>query len=219
MSNGISDVYTGASDFGKFTAGLGGAIGALIGLIIIGIGIYFMVEGSKRTNFVSGEIIESTCPFEPLIIEEDFILQGARNEPSLQGAQPSLQGAPTDPLTQAFTSTASSTSSTGSTGPFCDITVEWLGNPNQTCKDEFTVDTEKKFGLGNNVLIYFDPKDPCNTGSLDSQAESSRIGIILIVVGVIFVLLVWLSVYLVYHFKFLAAATGVGAVVDIAESV
>lgn len=195
MSDGISDIYTGASDFGKFTATLGGLFGTFIGLLIAGIGIYFIVEGSRRTDASRGVITDSSCA--PKFDLPVIVFPGLTENPS--------QTSPTSP--------------TGSTGAFCDITVTWSGgNKGETCTDQFTVENEKKFDIGNKVTIYFDPSDTCNTGSLDSQSQSKRIGIIVLVIGIIFLLLVWLSVYLVYRFKFLAAAGGVGSVINIAEA-
>jgi len=205
MSDGISQVYTGASDFGRFTASIGGIIGTLIGLIILGIGIYFVVEGSRRTQVETGVVIKSTCPFEPLIIE------GQVSPTSGLGAAP-------PPAVFVPFALTGATGTTGATGAFCEITLQWGGSKGQTCTDQFTVENEAKFGIGASVPIWFDPNDPCNTGSLESQAQLTRIGTILIVVGVVFVLIVWLFVYLVYRFKFLAAAEGVGSVIDIAES-
>ena len=61
MTDGVSAVYSGASDFGKFTATIGGIIGTLIGIIIIGIGIYLVIEGLKRTSQTKGDITKSKC--------------------------------------------------------------------------------------------------------------------------------------------------------------
>lgn len=204
MSNsGVSQIYTGASDFGKFTASIGGIIGTLIGIIIIGIGIYFIVESSRRTQVKTGEVVESTCAFEPLVIETQ-----TTSSPTTTGSL----GIDPPPLSPPFALTG--TSGDG----LCEITLRWDGNKGQKCKEQFTVENEAKFGIGANVPIWFDPKEPCNTASLESQSQLSRYGTIVIVIGVVILLIVWLSVYLVYRFKFLAAAEGVGTVIDIAES-
>jgi len=208
MSDGVSAIYSGASDFGKFTATIGGIIGTLIGIIIIGIGVYLLIEGSRRTSQTTGNITRSTCVFEPLVINTST--SNSASTPTRPTFLP-----PVVFLPPVFTG---STGSTGSTGAFCNITVDWqVGS--QSCTGSFAVENEPKFSLGNTVSIFYDPKDPCNSGSLVSQKESSKIGIILIVVGVVFVALVWLGVYLVYRFKFLAAAEGVGSVINIATSV
>lgn len=191
MSDGIEDIYTGASDFGKFTATLGGLFGTIIGLLIVGIGIYFIVEGSKRTKSIKGNITKSSC--NPKFDLPIIVFPGS-NEEELQ-----------------------SKNTNDGTGSFCDITVDWVGKNDQTCTSEFTVENTKEFDIGNQITVYFDPSDPCNTGSLDSQRDSKTIGLIMIVVGVIFLLLVWLSVYLVYRFKFLAASSGVGSAISIIE--
>lgn len=61
MSDGVSDIYSGASAFGKFSAIIGGVIGTLLGLIFIGMGSYIIYEASRRTTSVQGKITDSKC--------------------------------------------------------------------------------------------------------------------------------------------------------------
>jgi len=170
MSDGISDIYSGASDFGKFSAIIGGIIGTLIGLIFIGMGSYIIYEASRRTQSVQGKITDSKCE------------------------------------------------STTSQNRQCMITVSYTtSQPSQMCTGSFSVQDENRFDKGNTITIFYDPSDPCNTGSLESREQDTIIGIILIVIGLFLIFIVWLVVYLTYKYKFFAAAEGVGTAIRILE--
>lgn len=167
-SDGVGAVYTGAADFGKFSAILGGIFGTLIALFIGGIGIYFIIEANRRTKTASGTITESNCQ------------------------------------------TKTDESKT------CMITVAYTSNqPSKMCTQKFTVQDESQFTKGKKVKVFFDSKDPCGSGSLESQKNANIVGAALIVAAAIILLIVWLVVYLAFEYKFFAAAEGVGTVVDI----
>jgi hypothetical protein len=61
MSDTINTIYTGASDFGQWTALLSAFLATLIGLLAIGVGIYLLVEDSLRTQKVQGTVESVTC--------------------------------------------------------------------------------------------------------------------------------------------------------------
>lgn len=160
--------YSGAADFGKFSAIIGAIIGTLIALFIGGIGVYFIIEGHRRTKNTTGTITESDCQ------------------------------------------TKTDESKT------CKITVEYTsGQPSKMCTQKFTVQDESQFTKGKKVQVFFDPKEPCDSGSLETYEDSVFIGSILIVVAGILILINWVVVYLVFEYKFFAAAEGVGTAVRI----
>lgn len=159
--------YSGAADFGKFSAVVGAIFATLIALFIGGIGVYFIIEGLRRSKNTTGTIEESDCQ------------------------------------------TKTDESKT------CKITVDYTsGQPSKMCKQKFTVQDESKFTKGKKVQVFFDPKDPCDSGSLETYEDSVIIGSILIVVAGIILLISWVVVYLTFKYKFFAAAEGVGTVLD-----
>lgn len=100
----------------------------------------------------------------------------------------------------------------------CEITVAYPDNSsnsdsNAMCSKVFTVDNNSKYEEGKSVIVYYDPSDPCNTGSLDSQEQNAIVGGIMIFVALFIIIIVWLVVYLTYKYKFFAAAEGVGTVI------
>nr|QBK92162.1 MAG: protein of unknown function DUF3592 [Pithovirus LCPAC304] len=61
--DGVGDsLYSGASDFGKFSAIVSGVIGTLFALIFVGFGIYLIVEALRRTKTTQGKITLTKCP-------------------------------------------------------------------------------------------------------------------------------------------------------------
>lgn len=160
-------VYSGAADFGKFSAIISAIFATLIALFIGGIGVYFIVEGFRRSKNTTGTITDSDCKSK------------------------------TDE------------------NKTCKITVDYTsGQPSKMCKQKFTVQDESKFTKGKKVKVFFDPKDPCDSGSLETHKETLIIGAILIGVAGIILLISWVVVYLTFKFKFFAAAEGAGTALD-----
>lgn len=112
--------------------------------------------------------------------------------------------------------TKSECENTTSSNRMCKITIEYPSNqPSKMCSVSFSVEDEAKYKPGNTITVYYDPSDPCNTGSLDTRRESYIFGLILLIGGLVFILIIWLVVYLTFRYKFFAAAEGVGTAVKI----
>jgi hypothetical protein len=95
----------------------------------------------------------------------------------------------------------------------CNITVSYAGSTaSQRCMLETFVPNRSIYDKGEQVTVFYDPSDPCNSGSLDSKEDSSIIGISLIISAVVIIAIVWLVVWLTQKYKFFAAAEGVGTV-------
>ena len=171
MSDGVGTVYSGAAEFGRISAIISGVIGTLIALIIGGLGIYIIVEASRRTKSVTGTITESNC---------------------------------------------GNITPDKSEGTSCEITVEYTNKqPSNMCMKKFSVPDRGAFEKGKKVTIFYDPSDPCGSGSLETRTDDSILGIMLIVTAVVFIIIVWLVVWLTQRYKFFAAAEGVATVVTI----
>jgi hypothetical protein len=54
-------IYSGAAEFGMFWANVGAIIGTIIGVLLIGGGIYNWFKKDKYRNEVQGRITEATC--------------------------------------------------------------------------------------------------------------------------------------------------------------
>ena len=77
MSDDVgSQIYTGAATFGRFSAIIGGIFGTLIGLAFVGIGIYFIVEGSRRKASVTAKITKKECNGDDCQIEVQYTVPG-----------------------------------------------------------------------------------------------------------------------------------------------
>lgn len=61
MSDGVGEVYSGAAEFGKFSAIISGIIGTFIALILAGIGIWILIDATGTTQSVEGTIIDLKC--------------------------------------------------------------------------------------------------------------------------------------------------------------
>lgn len=63
MSNSaLQNVYTGASDFGKFTSVISAVFSTLIGLVFIAVGIYLIIEDNARQTQIQGDVQSVNCP-------------------------------------------------------------------------------------------------------------------------------------------------------------
>lgn len=76
MTSTIDTIYTGASDFGKFTALISAIVGTIIALLAIGIGIYLIVEETRRTQTVQGTIESVQCSPANCLIQVTYQVQG-----------------------------------------------------------------------------------------------------------------------------------------------
>ena len=113
-------------------------------------------------------------------------------------------------------STCKNTTPDKSEGTSCEITVEYTsGQPSKMCMEKFSVANSAIYEKGKKVTVFYDPSDPCGSGSLESRSDGRIIGIMLIVIALIFILIVWLVVWATQKYKFFAAAEGVGTVISI----
>jgi len=102
-----------------------------------------------------------------------------------------------------------------SAGTSCEITVEYTGKqPSNMCTKKFSVPNRGAFEKGKKVTIFYDPSDPCESGSLETRTNDSILGIMLIVVAIVFIIIVWLVVWFTQKYKFFAASEGVGTVIS-----
>lgn len=60
MNNVGNEIYSGLASYGQFVATIGLVIGVIIGIILLSVGIYLLVENSKKTyKNVKGTVLES----------------------------------------------------------------------------------------------------------------------------------------------------------------
>ena len=96
----------------------------------------------------------------------------------------------------------------------CSISADYIAN-DKTYKITAPVN-DKYYNLDDNINIYYDPNEPA--ASLARKPFSFMwIGIILIVIAFFIIGGAALYYYIVTRFKFVAAATGVGNIIDIVD--
>ena len=60
MNNAGNKIYSGLASYGQFVSTIGLVIGVILGLILLSVGIYLLVENSKKTyKNVMGIVLES----------------------------------------------------------------------------------------------------------------------------------------------------------------
>jgi hypothetical protein len=109
--------------------------------------------------------------------------------------------------------------------PLCSSTSD-KDNKSYQChfKLQYTVDEKKytkifdTFGSTNysderDIVVYYDPDDP-DDASL-SKDDYHTVGYILIGFGIFLLLASWIGLWVVYHYKFAAAASGAAGAIDI----
>lgn len=95
----------------------------------------------------------------------------------------------------------------------CSFNVNYTINGTQYSKLITVTDSSRQYYGGDNVTIYYDPKNP-NDASI-TQDNTHILGIILLIVGIIIPIIAWVWWYFARKYKAVAAAGGVAAGLDL----
>ena len=151
-----SEIYTGTAQFGAIMADLKAVFGALIGIILIGIGISFLVYKITRTELANGTVID--------------IKNGGRIDPSCS-------------YTTTTTRTDSGTTTSGSW--YCTIDVAYTTKDGKSCTlYGQVISSQQKYVQGNGISVWYNPDNSCGDASIYADF-SHTIGWILVIVGLV----------------------------------
>lgn len=185
-----SSIYNDVSTFGAITSDIKAIMGTIFGIIMIIIGIALVVHKSKLTKTAQGRV-------EPITANDLLVctLSGTDQQ------QNNLKAVYTCNFKVTFTDP-----DTGKqyTKTFSNITVEL--DPGQN----------PPYDNGKMVDIWYNPTDPSNF-SLASD-DTSALGWILIVIGVICIIVGWVWAYFANKYKVVGAISGVESGLNLLRS-
>ena len=103
-----------------------------------------------------------------------------------------------------------------------------LDKRSESCANHYTYTVEGKqytgsstssteYKKGDKITVWYDPNHPDVDSEMDIPTKT--IGWIAIFIGIFFIIIAWLSVYLTRNYKFAAAAGGIGGGIDIIKQI
>lgn len=205
---GVGDeMYSGASELGKFYAIIGLVVCSIIFIICLFSGRYFITRKTKYSETVKAKILSSIPTNSPSYSSSPSSQPSQPSQPSQQSSQSSQ---PVSSCVQ-YDSTITRDKSTVVIKKYrCELTVSF------TLKDKTGVetpyitkvssDTEIDYSKTPEITLYYDPTNPtdCSISSDDTKV----LGWVLIIIGFFVFIGSLIQYYLTQRFKFFAGASG-----------
>lgn len=186
-----SEIYSGAASFGRFRAFVGVIIGTLLGLALIVGGIVAISHKIKRTSTVTGYPVDN------------------RTLEILPGGIPKC-GVITDKNNTTYD---------------CNFTLKYEINDDKSDTGKFYLfhttsfheTSDINYSGMHSVPLYYNPKNP-GDASL-TKDDFHTVGWVMIAFGLFVLIASWISLWVVLHYKFAAAASGVGGAYDMIANI
>ena len=94
----------------------------------------------------------------------------------------------------------------------CILNVKYTVNGKDYTQTLTTTNSNLNYNTGDSILIYYDPKNPSNSGLTSDTTKT--LGYILLIAAPFVILLPWVWVYITKKSKIAAAAGGVATIFD-----
>lgn len=162
MSSLTSSIYSGAAAYGRGVSWVGAFLASLIGLVLIGIAIFILVQRTPTLTVTATVQPNSNCNFNP-----------------------------------------------SSQNYSCSLNISYTVN-GTTYSNQWTTTTTTNYQPGNTIPITINANNP-QLIATPPPSWQTWLPWLFIIIGVVIIIIGWVSVYLASKSKLYAAATGVGS--------